>query len=121
MDSIDKVWCDGEEWCPITVTASLLSKKWHPVIVSRLLVQDELGFAELQERITDVSSKVLSDALQDLEDKGLVEREIVSEKPFRVSYSLTEQGRSLEPIIDKMDDWGTNYLETSGEPPSDIA
>jgi DNA-binding HxlR family transcriptional regulator len=81
------------------------------------MVADELGFAELQERIPDISSKVLSDDLEELEEKGLVNREIVNEKPFRVKYSLTERGRSLEPVIEDMMDWGTDYLETSGPPP----
>lgn len=117
METIDKVWCDGEEWCPITVTASLVSKKWHPVIISRLLVNDEMGFAELQGAIPDISSKVLSDDLQELEDRGLVERSIVNEKPFRVEYALTERGESLEPILEEMSDWGTEYLEQTGPPP----
>jgi len=117
METIDKVWCSGEEWCPITVTADLISKKWHPVIISRLLVAGELGFADLQERIPEVSSKVLSDDLQELEDKGLVEREIVNEKPFRVAYSLTEHGESLEPIIEEMDKWGTDYLQNKDTAP----
>lgn len=112
MDSIDKIWCNGEDWCPVTVTAGVMSKKWHPVIISRLLVKGEMGFAELKDHIPDISSKVLSDDLQELEDNGIVRRAIVSERPFRVEYSLTEQGQSLEPIVDAMDDWGTEYLET---------
>jgi DNA-binding HxlR family transcriptional regulator len=120
MDSINKVWCAGEEWCPITVTAEFINKKWHPVIISRLLVADGLGFADLQERIPGVSSKVLSDDLEELEEKGLVDRTIISEKPFRVEYTLTEKGNSLEPVIEIMDEWGTNYLESNGPPQSDF-
>lgn len=117
MEQIETVWCAGEDWCPVTVTASLIGKKWHPVILSRLLVAGDLGFAELQERIPDISSKVLSDGLEDLEEKDLVDREIVNEKPFRVKYSLTEQGKSLEPVIKNMRDWGTDYLENMESPP----
>lgn len=120
MDSVEKVWCHGEEWCPVTVTAEFINKKWHPVIISRLLVADGLGFADLQERIPGISSKVLSDDLEELETKGLVDREIISEKPFRVEYSLTDEGASLEPVIDVMDEWGTDYLETNGPPQSDV-
>lgn len=117
MEKIETVWCDGKDWCPVTVTASLIGKKWHPVIISRLMVAGDLGFAELQERIPDISSKVLSDSLEELEEKGLIDREIVNEKPFRVKYSLTDQGESLEPVIDDMHDWGTDYLDTVGVPP----
>jgi DNA-binding HxlR family transcriptional regulator len=104
------VWCVGEEWCPITTTAKLIGKKWHPVIVHRLLVNGPLGFNALKEEVDGVSSKVLSDSLDDLEEKTLVDREIVSEKPFRVEYSLTERGESLEPVIVAMRDWGNEHL-----------
>jgi DNA-binding HxlR family transcriptional regulator len=103
-------WCAGDEWCPITCTSAILGKKWHPVIIDRLLEDEALGFNALKERIDGVSSKVLSQSLEDLEEKQLVEREIVSEKPFRVEYSLTEYGRGLEPVIDEMFEWGKDYL-----------
>jgi DNA-binding HxlR family transcriptional regulator len=105
-----EVWCAGEEWCPVTTTASLIGKKWHPVIVHRLLEHGPSGFNELQENVDGVSSKVLSDSLEDLEEKDLVSREIISEKPFRVHYSLTDHGESLEPVIYAMRDWGMEYL-----------
>jgi len=104
------VWCAGEEWCPITTTASLIGKKWHPVILHRLLTEGPAGFNELKERVDGISSKVLSDSLDDLEEKRFVDREIVSEKPVRVRYSLTEHGESLEPVIASMRDWGLEHL-----------
>lgn len=105
-----EVWCAGEEWCPVTTTASLIGKKWHPVIVHRLLEHGPSGFNELQDAVDGVSSKVLSDSLDDLEDTDLVTREIISEKPFRVQYSLTRHGQSLEQVIYAMRDWGREYL-----------
>lgn len=104
------VWCAGEEWCPVTTTSSLIGKKWHPVIVHRLLSNGESGFNELKADVDGISSKVLSDSLDDLEEKALVEREVISEKPVRVQYSLTEHGRSLEPVIKAMRDWGLEHL-----------
>jgi len=111
-DHIDQieVWCEGEAWCPVTTTASLIGKKWHPVIVHRLLEHGPSGFNELQESVDGISSKVLSDSLEDLEQNQLVDREIVNEKPFRVEYSLSEYGESLEPVIYAMRDWGKEYL-----------
>jgi len=105
-----EVWCSGEDWCPITATATVLGRKWHPVIVHRLLQRGPLGFNALKEAVDGVSSKVLSDSLENLEEHGLVDREIVSEKPFRVEYSLTERGRSLEPVIGAMREWGETQL-----------
>lgn len=105
-----EVWCAGEEWCPVTTTSSLIGKKWHPVIIHRLLEHGPSGFNELKEHVDGISSKVLSDSLDDLGEKQLVEREIISEKPFRVQYSLSAHGRSLEPVISAMRDWGLEHL-----------
>lgn len=105
------IWCAGEDWCPITSTATLIGKKWHTPIIHRLLEHDALGFNDLKREVDGISSKVLSEALEDLEEKGMVERDIVSEKPVRVSYSLTEFGASLEPVIMEMARWGKQYLE----------
>ncbi|MFA9516188.1 winged helix-turn-helix transcriptional regulator [Halopenitus sp. H-Gu1] len=111
-----EVWCAGEEWCPVTTTSSLIGKKWHPVIVHRLLEHGPSGFNELKEHVDGVSSKVLSDSLDDLEEKHLVDRDVINEKPIRVKYSLTDHGRSLEPVIYAMRDWGLEHLE---EPDTD--
>ncbi len=105
-----EVWCAGEEWCPITSTATLIGKKWHTVILHRLLEHGPLGFNALKEEVDGISSKVLSDSLGDMEETGLVDRDIVSEKPVRVSYSLTELGASLEPVIVAMAEWGDEHL-----------
>jgi DNA-binding HxlR family transcriptional regulator len=110
-----EVWCAGEEWCPITTTSSLIGKKWHPVIVHRLIEDGPLGFNALKREVDGISSKVLSDSLEDLEENDIVDREIVSEKPVRVEYSLTEFGRSLEPVIVSMRDWGKEYLKPPAE------
>jgi DNA-binding HxlR family transcriptional regulator len=111
-DEVDtlEVWCAGEEWCPVTTTATLIGKKWHPVIVHRLLEHGPSGFNELKENVDGISSKVLSDSLDDLQENDLVVREVINEKPFRVQYSLTLHGASLEPVIYAMRDWGREYL-----------
>lgn len=105
-----KVWCAGEEWCPVTTTATLIGKKWHPVIIHRLLEHGPSGFNELKENVDGISSKVLSGSLEDLGEKQLVNREIISEKPVRVQYSLTEHGESLEPVIYALRDWGLEHI-----------
>ena len=115
------VWCAGEEWCPITTTATLIGKKWHPVIVHRLLEHGPMGFNALKEEVDGISSKVLSDSLEDLEEKTLVDRAIISEKPFRVEYSLTERGESLAPVIYAMRDWGMEHLEPAPDRESSAA
>lgn len=113
------VWCAGKDWCPITTTASLIGKKWHPVIIHRLLEKGPLGFNALKDEVDGISSKVLSDSLEDLEEKTLVNRTIVSEKPFRVEYSLTERGESLQPVIEEMAKWGQKHLKPPESTDSD--
>ncbi|WP_280536911.1 helix-turn-helix domain-containing protein [Halopenitus sp. POP-27] len=122
-DAIEEleVWCAGEEWCPVTTTATLIGKKWHPVIVHRLLEHGPSGFNELKENVDGISSKVLSDSLDDLGEKQLVDREIISEKPVRVRYSLTDHGESLEPVIYAMRDWGVEHITESDDRSSSIA
>lgn len=98
-------WCETQEWCPVTITSELLGRKWHPVIVHRLL-QRPMGFNELQREVHSISDKVLSDSLEDLCDKGIVQKDVLQEKPKKVEYSLTEIGESLEKVIKSMYDWG---------------
>lgn len=84
------------------------------MIVHRLLEHAPFGFNRLMDRVDGISRTVLSDSLNDLEENEIVDRSIVSEKPFRVEYSLTDRGRGLEPVIDALQDWGRTHLE----PPS---
>jgi len=110
-------WCAGKDWCSITGTAELLSNKWHPVIIHRLLQHGGLGFNRLKEEVDGVSSKVLSESLDELMERNIVDREVVQKSPKRVRYSLTEPGRNLETVIDEMYSWGEENLR----PPTDYS
>ncbi|QIB74421.1 helix-turn-helix transcriptional regulator [Halogeometricum borinquense] len=79
--------------------AELIGRKWNLVIVAKLLHGGPMGFSELEAEIDGISNKVLAVSLQTLEDYDVVDREIVSERPFRVEYSLTQQGLAFESII----------------------
>lgn len=80
-----------------------------------------MGFSELQSAVGEISSKVLSDVLEDLEEKKLVDRDIVSEKPFRVNYSLTERGAALQPVVEEMNNWGEKYLKPAEKQGNSVA
>lgn len=84
----------------LTDVSTLLGRKWHLVILASLFDAGPQGFSALQRRIDGISSKVLSESLQDLERRGLVDRRVVSDKPFRVEYSLTDRGRDLRPFVE---------------------
>ena len=93
--------------------ADVIGRKWHPVIVSRLLEDGPLGFSRIESEVDGLSDTVLSTSLDDLQEKGVVERRIVSDRPLRVEYALTERGASLEPVLDAMDAWGREQLSGS--------
>jgi len=90
--------------------ADVLGRKWHLVILHELLTEGAMGFGELKRDIDRISSKVLSDSLDRLEtEHDLVERRIVSEKPVRVEYAMTDRGRNLAPIVDRIHEWGVEH------------
>ena len=94
--------------CPVETTLTLIGDKWK-VLILRDLMNRTLRFGELKRSIGTVSQKVLTAQLRDLEHDGLVHREVFAEVPPRVEYSLTDTGRSLEPVIDSMRIWGETY------------
>jgi DNA-binding HxlR family transcriptional regulator len=89
----------------------LLGRKWHPIVLYHLLWDGPQGFSGLKGSISDVSSKMLSESLSELEELGLVERTIINEKPVRVEYELTRAGRDLEPVLVGMIRWGRKHLD----------
>ena len=92
-------------------TLSLLSQKWHPVVILILERNGPMGFSDLLEMLPDISGKVLSETLEALQDAGLVERNVLSESPLRVEYELTDAGADLQPVFEALSAWGERYLE----------
>ncbi len=94
--------------CPVETTLMLIGNKWK-VLILRDLMPGTKRFGELKKSIGSVSQKVLTAQLRDMENNGLVNRKVYAEVPPRVEYSLTDLGRSLEPILDAMRNWGEDY------------
>ena len=95
--------------CPVETTLMLIGDKWK-VLILRDLMPGTKRFGELKKSIGSVSQKVLTAQLRDMEEKGLVSRHVYAEVPPRVEYSLTDLGKSLEPILNAMKTWGEGYL-----------
>lgn len=95
----------------LTETVEIISKKWHPVIIQRLRVEGTLRFNELKEHLSGISAKVLTDSLDDLVEKGLVRRTVISESPKQVEYGLTTDGEELQSALKSLASWGEQYLE----------
>ena len=94
--------------CPVETTLTLIGNKWKALIL-RDLMPGTKRFGELKKSIDTVSQKVLTAQLRDMEANRLVHREVYAEVPPRVEYSLTEIGKTIEPIINLMNKWGAYY------------
>lgn len=94
--------------CPVETTLMLISNKWKILIIRDLLTGTK-RFGELKKSLETISQKVLTSNLRDMEQNGLIAREVFPEVPPRVEYSLTELGLSLKPILDAMYVWGENF------------
>lgn len=100
---------------PIELVVSLLCDKWKFIILCKLR-KDKKRFTELQKEIGDISAKVLTAQLKELEGNGFVKREVYSyEVPIKVEYSLTELGQSLYPVMKAMFDWGMQNKDSFTE------
>ncbi|MBC5636284.1 helix-turn-helix transcriptional regulator [Ornithinibacillus sp. BX22] len=98
------------EGCPVEGTLDVIGGKWKGVILFYLL-DGEKRFNEFSRLMPGITKRMLSLQLRELEDDGIVHREVYPEMPPKVEYSLTEFGRTLEPIISLMNEWGENYKE----------
>lgn len=94
--------------CPVETTLTLIGNKWK-VLILRDLMPGTRRFGELKKSIGNVSQKVLTAQLRDMEENGLLIRTVYAEVPPRVEYSLTDLGKSLKPILDAMWNWGEKF------------
>ncbi len=88
---------------------SILSQRWTGLIIYQLLGGPQ-RFCSLESSI-GVSGRVLSERLKDLENEGIVKREVFPETPVRIEYSLTDKGVALEPLMRDIEKWSQAWLE----------
>lgn len=96
--------------CPVEITLMMLSSKWKVLIIRELLTGTK-RFGELKKVVGNITQKVLTSNLRDMEEVGLVERKVFPEVPPRVEYTLTDLGYSLAVVLDSMAEWGTAYRQ----------
>jgi len=92
----------------------IIGNKWKILIIGHLS-RDPKRFGELKYLLGDISQKVLSENLRELEHYKLVNRKIYAEIPPRVEYSLTELGQSLQPVLAHLMEWGLKFAEVYAE------
>ncbi len=105
---MEKPMTDCLPACPVETTMTLIGDKWK-VLILRDLMEGTKRFGELKRSLGNISQKVLTAQLRSMEESGLVERTVYAEVPPRVEYSLTGLGKSLQPILDAMKNWGESY------------
>ena len=96
----------------ISDAMSILSGKWKFHILGTLIEGNKLGFMDLLREVDGIGTKMLSKELQDLEMNRLVSRTVMNTKPITVEYSITENGKTLSPIIDELANWGIEYRKS---------
>lgn len=94
--------------CTIRTTLDVIGGKWKPLVLF-YLKDGPKRFSDLKRSIPDVTQKMLTDRLRELENDGIVHREVYAEVPPKVEYSLTAYGKSLRPVLKAMCTWGTKH------------
>ncbi len=100
--------------CPIETTLTLISDKWK-ILILRDLGSGTKRFGELKKSVGNISQKVLTSNLRQMEANGLINRKVYAEVPPKVEYSLTELGESLHPVLHAMELWGSEYKKSIAE------
>lgn len=96
-----------EATCEIEVAFDVIGGKWKPLILWFLGEYGTLRFGQLQHLIPDITHRMLTKQLRELEEYGIIQRRIFPEVPLRVEYSITNKGKDLIPILDLMCDWAS--------------
>ncbi|MBB5953920.1 DNA-binding HxlR family transcriptional regulator [Saccharothrix tamanrassetensis] len=104
----------GPYFCGIDAAMDVVSGKWKSLILWELNDHGVRRFAELRRGLPGVSEKMLTQQLREMEEDGLVHREVYREVPPRVEYSLTEHGTSLNQALASLGDWGVERIRRIG-------
>jgi DNA-binding HxlR family transcriptional regulator len=88
----------------------LIGKRWTGAIIL-VLMDGPLRFSEVRQLVPDLSDRLLSERMKELEGEGIVERRVIDETPVRVEYELTEKGRALEPVVSALKHWARDWIE----------
>jgi len=102
-------------FCKFETALEILVGKWKPVILLRLFSNGTMRFSELQKAIPDITKKMLTQQLRELEYHDIVHREIYRQIPPKEEYSITEYGKGMATILQALNDWGVAHVEHLNE------
>lgn len=104
---------DCSPGCAVEAAISVIDGKWKSVILWHLLNEGTLRFSELSRRAPSATARMLTNQLRELEEDGLVHREVYAQVPPKVEYSLTARGRGLEPVLLALKAWAIRIWRCS--------
>jgi DNA-binding HxlR family transcriptional regulator len=96
--------------------SELIGRRWNGAIIY-VLLRSRCRFATLRDAIPDITDRMLSERLQELEKEGVLERTVVPDVPVRVEYALTRKGRALAAPIDAITEWAHRWVESDAPRP----
>jgi DNA-binding HxlR family transcriptional regulator len=106
---------DCSPGCSVEAAVGLIDGKWKSVILFHLTA-GTLRFGELRRHLPEVTPRMLTNQLRELEQDGLVLRKVYAQVPPKVEYSLSPLGRTMEPILLALKDWGDAHIGLYGKP-----
>ncbi len=92
--------------CAIDATMSVIEGRWKGTILCMLFKNGKMRFSELQKDIGEITSRILTKQLKELEEDGMLRRDVDTSGKIKVEYSLTERGMSIMPVLYSMAEWG---------------
>jgi DNA-binding HxlR family transcriptional regulator len=96
--------------CPLYHEAvELVGRRWTGAIL-RVLMDGPMRFSEIAQSVPELSDRLLSERMKELESRGMVQRTVISGPPIRVQYELSRMGRELEPALSELQSWARRWL-----------
>lgn len=101
--------------CSVEAAIGLIDGKWKSIILWHLL-SGTLRFNELRRHVENCTPRMLTNQLREMEEDGLITRKVYAQVPPKVEYSLSDLGRTMEPILRALKDWGDANIGLYGKP-----
>lgn len=95
--------------CNMDLTLDIIGGKWKPILIYHIGNQEVLRYGEIKRLIPNISARVLSRELRELETSNIVNRKEYKEKVLRVEYTLTDSGKDVLPLLNELTKWGAKY------------
>jgi DNA-binding HxlR family transcriptional regulator len=98
----------------VETTLKVIGGKWKPLILCHL-TEGTKRFGELNREMPDITEKMLTQQLRELEQDGIIHRKVYAQVPPKVEYSLTEYGQTIQQVLNVMSEWGMKHMERTAE------